>query len=272
MDVGLFAAVVWRSKRLVLFGVLLGAVLAVLAYGTPSFKGGRPTITPRGAESWTSESQLLITQPGDPYGRAGYSGVETLASLSPIYATLANGNAVQEEISRKANVPGSVTASESLDVATSVGLPFINLLATAPTKADAETLVTRAAQVVQAYVNRQQADSRVPANLRIELPIDKTATGTKLVKGHKLSIPILLFFAVFVATLSLVFLKEGFLPRVAAEIGRVRSPETAAEQAGVATATELELAPEPESPHIEPSFSGAGAGIRRSPVAFREDR
>ena len=116
MDLRLFWSVIRRHKRLVLTGTLLGLVLAVLAYGHPGLSHGKPTIIPRGAEVWQSESELLITQESFPYGRAEQqyttgSGksqpvpigdIAYMSSLAPIYSALANGNGIQAELKRGA--------------------------------------------------------------------------------------------------------------------------------------------------------------------------
>lgn len=217
MDVGLFIAVVWRSKRLLLGGALLGAVLAVLTYGTPGFSSGKPTLTPRGGEVWQGESQLLITQSGFPYRQSSEAAepVHSLASLSPIYASLANGELVQDEI-QQLRVPGSVKASEDIDLAASSFLPFVNFVATAPTRSDAEKLAHGAAVTFQGFVARQQASAGIPSGHRIELVVVGSGRSAKLAEGHKVSIAILVFFVVLIATISVIFLKENVRTRVAA--------------------------------------------------------
>ena len=64
MDLAQHAAVLWRFRAVVTGGLVLGIVLAVLAaYQLPS-------MTPRGSETWSSESSLLVTQAGFPEGRS----------------------------------------------------------------------------------------------------------------------------------------------------------------------------------------------------------
>ena len=99
---------------------MLAVVLSVLSYGTPGLEGGKPTIIPRGSEVWQGEAELLISQEGFPYGRAVQQvepgkgtrfPLETIgdfnymASLSSVYAALANGNSVQQQAAREAGVP-----------------------------------------------------------------------------------------------------------------------------------------------------------------------
>jgi capsular polysaccharide biosynthesis protein len=262
MDAGLFFAVLWRSKRLMLGGLLLGVVLAALAYGQPGFANGRPALTPRGNEVWQSEAQLLITQPGFPYGRSGYNNLTTLAGLSPIYANLANGNAVLPAVARRMGIAGgSVQATDSLEPAAGVNLPFVNLVATAPTQNQAMELVNGASLALQRYVATLQSTAGIPAKQRIQLAIVKAGTTAKLAKGPKLSIPILVFMAVLIAITSLVFLKENLMPRVAAELGRVPSE---------ALSLEPDTKVQSVSEHMGAS-NGGGLSVAREPVAAHRD-
>lgn len=210
MDLSLFLAVLWRSKRLVFGGLLLGVILAVLAYGQPSFAGGKPTLVPRGAEVWQSESQLLIAQAGFPYGETTTTTPSTsLNTLSPVYANVANGNLIQAEIRQQLGTVGTVKAVEVIDAAASTNLPFVTFLASAPTGSLATKLAAGAAVIFQNYVTRQQASSKIPHDRRVQLSIVESGTKPKLVEGHKLSIPILVFLAVMLSAVSLVFLREN---------------------------------------------------------------
>ncbi|MGO9760379.1 MAG: hypothetical protein ACLP1Q_03840, partial [Solirubrobacteraceae bacterium] len=205
---------------------VLGVVLATLSYGTPSFSGGKPTLQPRGAEVWHSESQLLITQSHFPYGQAPTATAPqtTLSNLSPVYATLANGTAIQAEIHQQFGASASVKATESLDPAISSALPFVILTASAPAKSAATQLAQGAAVIVRNYVEHHQVAGKIPGPERIALSIIQSGGNTKLVEGHEKTVPILVFMAILIGVLALVFLKESAHPRVALETGRV-SPE-----------------------------------------------
>jgi hypothetical protein len=210
MDLSLFLAVLWRSKRLVFGGLFLGVVLAVLAYGQPSFAGGKPKLVPRGAEVWQSESQLLIAQAGFPYGETTTTTPSvSLNTLSPVYANVANGNLIQSEIRQQLGTVGTVKANEVIDAAASTNLPFVTFVASAPTGSLATKLAAGAAVIFQAYVARQQASAKIPRDRRVQLSIVESGTKPKLVEGHKLSIPILVFLAVMLSAISLVLMREN---------------------------------------------------------------
>ncbi len=224
MDLNLFFAVLWRSKWTLLAGVLVGAVIAILAYGRPDFSGGKPSITPRSAEVWQSESQLLISQAGFPYRQAAEVGepARQMGSLSPVYAGLANGNIVQSEIRSQLGTDGSVKASEDIDLAASSFLPFVDFTASAPTALAAARLAHGAAVIFQAFVARQQAAAGVPAAHRIQLEVVESGANPKLAEGHKITVPVLVLMAFLIGTISMIFLKENL--RTSAEAKSVLVP------------------------------------------------
>jgi len=258
MDFALLVAVLWRSKWLLIAGLLLGAVLAALAYGKPSMAGGHPTLTPRKAEVWQSESQLLIAQSGFPYGQGVDGPQAALSGLSPVYATLANGNAVQAEMHQLIPGPGTVKASESVDVATSSSLPFVTLLATAPTAAQAKALAAGAASIFQTYVAHHQVSDKIPPSQRVQLSVVEAGVNTKLSEGHKYTLPILVFLAVLIGVLSIILLRENVGHRVAAELRAVPTAEAP---------QELHVTPTPLAPeHEYASTNGGDALTYRDPV------
>lgn len=256
MDVALFLSVLWRAKGLLLAGIAAAAVLAVLAYGQPGFSNGRPTLTPRSAEVWQSEAQLLIGQSAYPY-RQSVEPDASLGSLSPVYANLANGSVVQAEIRQRLGTHGSVKASEDVDLAASSFLPFVNLLASAPTAAEATRFAQGAASIFEAFVTREQIARGVPPSHRIGLSLVQTGANPKLAEGHKVSIPILVFVAVMMATVALVLVKDN-VRRRAVTPGHVASqaPPVRAVPAGAESASEADAA----RAHPNGVHDGAPAG------------
>jgi hypothetical protein len=239
MDLRLFCAVLWRFKRLIIGGFLLAVVLAVVAYGTPGFSHGKPDITPRGSVTWQSQTELLITESSFPYGRAApeltggsaktgapaepLGDQDYMSGLAPIYAALANGNNLQTLIHKNAPV-GTLNATEVTDAATNGDLPFVELTATAPTSRAASRLSGAAASVLVNYVTKQQNAAGISATDRVQLQLVDNGAGPKLIEGHKLSIPLLVFVAVMGAAIALAFILENARPGTAVELGRVPGP------------------------------------------------
>ena len=65
MNLARHAAVLWRFRRITAVGLLLGVFFAVFASYSISPAG----LKPRGVSTYSSQSQLLVTQAGFPEGR-----------------------------------------------------------------------------------------------------------------------------------------------------------------------------------------------------------
>lgn len=231
MDLRLFWSVIRRHKRLTITGPILGIVLAVLSYGHPGLSHGKPTVIPRGAEVWESQSELLVTQQGFPYGSAvqqftpasgkaqpvPIGDISHLSSLAQVYVLLANGTAIQTELRRAAPVPGTVKAAEVFDPNTGGILPFVQLTATAPTSADARILAAGAAKTLQNWIASQQTAAGVTGSQRAVLAVVQNGSQTTLVTGHKLTIPMMVFIAFLAGSLALAFMLDN--PRRRPEAG-----------------------------------------------------
>lgn len=228
MDLRLFWAVTKRFKRVAIGGFLLAVVLAVLAYGTPG-PGG---ITPHGTVTYESQAVLLITQSNGAYGRADSKTLSIgapgyMASLSPIYAGLANGTAVQAAI-RAARIPGRVGASEGVDPQTGAYTPFVTLTAVAPTATDAGKLSEKAVAAFRSYVSQMESNSGVPSSSGVALEVVSNGLPPTIASQPKPTIPVLVFIAVMAGTIMLLFSLENKDPRSAAALGRI-APSVASE-------------------------------------------
>jgi len=260
MDLRLFWGVTKRYKRLALGGTLMAIMLGVLAYGTPSFAGGRPTLIARGASTYQSVAQLLITQGVGTYSTINPKTIATgapgyMSSLSPIYAGLANGTAVQDVI-RASHITGTVTAAEGIDPLTGDYTPFINMTASAPSSADAAALIRLGVSTLQRYVAAMESSSGVPSGERVQLEVVKSGLPPVLASRPKPTIPILVFLAVLSATIALMFSLENRDPQTAARLGRVSA-------AAAAHAGEPVVAIGPDQPPISGDpRRGRGDGYR----------
>jgi hypothetical protein len=256
MDLRLFWAVAKRYKRISIGGTVLAAVLAIFAYGTPG-PGG---IKPRGSVTWASQAQLLITQANGPYGRAdpktiaagdpGYMGY-----LSPIYAGIANGTAVQSQV-LQLRIPGKVSASEGIDQQTGAYVPFVNLTAEAPTAADAGALVTHAITIFQNYVTQMETATGAPADARVSIEVLNNGLPPQIASKPKPTVPVLVFIAVLAGVIMLMFSLENRDPQSAAKLGRVP-----------AAVPYPDSAVAPVTPMVQPTRAHGGPGAHGDPLS-----
>jgi hypothetical protein len=225
MDLRLFWGVVKRYKRLAIGGTLVAALLAILAYGTPSLSGGLPTIVPHTPPVYQSQAQLLIAQGNGIYSRADPQSLSAgapnfLSSLSPVYAGLANGSAVQRAV-RASHIPGTLSATEGVDPNTGDYTPFLNLTTSAPTPQDAERLSRIAINAFQSYLEEMQGGSSVPASSRVLLQVVKSGNPATLAAGKKVALLLLVFIVILTALVALMFSLENKDPQTAAKLGRL---------------------------------------------------
>jgi hypothetical protein len=229
MDFKLFYAVVKRYKRVVISGAVLAIVLSVLSYGMPGLKGGKPTIIPRGSEVWQGDAEILISEEGFPYGRAvtqvipgkgvdvpaqTYGDESYLSNLSSVYAAMANGNALQQEVAKDTHFAvcpakvtcGTILAAEVADPNTSAPLPLVTITASAPTAGEAAKLATTTVSVLKGEITQQEAASGTPVDQRVELQTLKSGSPATLSQGYSKSIPMLVLFAVLSASIALAFI------------------------------------------------------------------
>jgi hypothetical protein len=246
MDLRLFWGVVQRYKRLAIYGTLAAALLALLSYGTPSLSGGLPTIVPHTPPIYQSQAQLLIAQGNGIYSRADPQAISAgapnfLSSLSPVYAGLANGSAVQGAV-RASHIPGTLSATEGVDPNTGDYTPFLNLTTTGPTPEAAERLSKIGINAFRSYIEQMQGGSSVPAASRVIMQVIKSGTPATLAAGHKVALPLLVFIVVLTALIALMFSLENRDPQTAAKLGRVpASPVVAGVNGDVAAAATTEF-------------------------------
>jgi hypothetical protein len=232
MDVQLYLRILWRFRVLVAAGVLLAISLAVLSFAKVSFAGGGPTVKYRQAQIWQSEAVLFVTQRGFPWGTTtpqyqpanpaeGLPPVPTadanrLSSLAVLYAQLATTHQVQRLMRHLPAKPTdvSVTTIAAPPYSTPAILPVISVKGLGTSPARAAALAADQARAIVQYVGRNQRAADTPQSKRVlvqevQNPLPKLAL---VVGKRKKTLPIIVFLAVMVATLGLVFVLENMRP------------------------------------------------------------
>ena len=238
MDLSLYARVIWRFRVVVVIGLALAVVLAVLSYVRVSVKGHSVQIHYRQSETWQSQEQVLIQQPGFPAGELTPGGASPLSSTTPgssasvdtsnrlaglsvYYQLLANGDAVQGLLRRDPTVHGTMQAEHATipDGLTQVqNLPELTITGAAATRGGAIHVARRGAAVFQQYVARMQDQQHIPQSNRIQLAVLNHAgpLTTSLMRGRSKTVPVVIFVTVLAAALGLAFVLENLRPRIRA--------------------------------------------------------
>jgi hypothetical protein len=199
--------VIWRHRAVAFGGVLLGVVLAVLAaYQLPSLER-------RGAESWSVESNILVTQPGFPEGRITLSETPSsqangqtpagsgqafadparLSSLALLYSVIADSDRVRSKL------PGDPTRDQlqaiALD-ATGNGttfLPIIQLTTTAGSADEAKILNVAGYETFKETLEAEQRANAIPPRGRVGLSLLNRPSDPLLLSGPSLAPSLLAF-------------------------------------------------------------------------------
>lgn len=185
MDLALFAKVLWRSRLLVLFGVVAACALGVLSMARVDFKHGRPELHYRNPALYESTVQVLVTQHGFPEGRTVFSTTPTtlpsgrvvqppfadpsrFAALAVLYAQIVSGNTIQRMVfgpKPKGLVVGTATPAPG----GGGFLPVVQISGVAQSPRDAMRAADTATTDFSRYLNHQQALTHTPIAQRVIL-------------------------------------------------------------------------------------------------------
>jgi hypothetical protein len=178
MDLARHAGVLWRYRWVTAGGILLGIVLAVLA----SYKVTTSGLEPRGSSTYSSESQLLVTQAGFPEGRSvlptpppvdgltpqpaendkklQFADPSRFMTLADLYSTLIISDEARSLIPEKPSA-SQIIASPLPAVSGVPVLPIIELTTTADSAAGAQALNTHTADALRELLKERQAKADI---------------------------------------------------------------------------------------------------------------
>jgi hypothetical protein len=210
MDLALYWRVARRFWIVLAVGTLLAIVLAVLSTARIGLNG----ISYRKPEVWQSQSTLLLTQQGFPWGRAvtpSNGNISQLGGLNGLYAQFANSDAVQLAMLR-AGAPKSWKLTAAPD-ATNANLPIVDLFGSGDSAVDSLKALALGRQAFLEYVSSQQRAAAIPSNQRVQIQVLEKATPPVVIVPRKKTLPIVVFVAVMTLTVGLVFVLENARPR-----------------------------------------------------------
>lgn len=186
MDLARHAGVLWRYRWVTAGGILLGIVLAVLG----SYKVTTSGLEPRGSSTYTSESQLLVTQAGFPEGRSvlptppptdgltpqpaeddnelQFADPSRFMTLADLYSTLIVSDEARSLIPEKPSA-SQIIASPLPAVSGVPVLPIIELTTTADTAAGAQALNMHTADALRELLRERQAKADIAPAQRVQI-------------------------------------------------------------------------------------------------------
>jgi capsular polysaccharide biosynthesis protein len=233
MDLQLAFRVIWRFRVLVALGLLIGVMLAFLAMVRVNLSSS-PHFAYRTDPQYESLTTVFVTTHGFPWGsltlRAGNKTADaprgsvntsTLRDFTSLYMQLATSDPVMRRLKQSGPIHGLITAYPVFSADNST-LPLITLSAVAHSKAQARDLARRHLHAFQSWLLNQQTEAGTQPENRVVLQAVSGPLPPHLLRGRKLTKPLLIFLAMLVVTLGLAFVLENVRPRVRS----VEQPDT----------------------------------------------
>lgn len=209
MDLPLYTRILWRHRRALLASSLIAIFLAVLAYYRVDVDGVVPKLTPRKAEVWQSEAQVILTEGGFAAGsRAQFPNAGRFSGLSTLYARLAESDEVLALIETEEKLPGLFQAAPITDNVAGP-LPIVALLGKGDTASAAEITLSRGMKGFFKYVGQKQVEADIPPRQRIRLEVLNAPDSATLIQPRKKTLPVVVFLAVMIAAIAIIFTLEN---------------------------------------------------------------
>jgi hypothetical protein len=236
MNLARHASVLWRFRRVTAAGIVLGIVLAILA----SYRVSSDGLTPRGSETWSAVSSILVTQAGFPEGRVtlpekqldtgttsdGDSAVDEnaspedqldfadparLAALGDVYSKLF----MSDEVLRRVKghpMPNIVQASPFASSQGGVLLPIIQLTTLGGSALGARETNMNVYKGLLDYLADKSSANDIARPDRVELRMINQPQVT-LMSGPKPTMAVLAFMLVMLGTIAVTHLLEALRNR-----------------------------------------------------------
>ena len=236
MDFGLFAGVLWRSRLVVLAGLLIACAAAVFAMARVEIQGG-PRLVYRDPVVYQSTVQMLVSQPGFPEGRSVFNTTPiTLPSgrvdnptfadpsrfteLASLYSQLIMGNVESERVFGTLKPPqheAIIASPMAAPGGNGAVLPVIQITGVAPSPRKAVALADRAATSFSKYLAERQKATGVTESDRVIIDRFAGPLRPTVYLPRKKTRAIFAFVLILMLTVTVVFVREKARNRRAAE-------------------------------------------------------
>jgi len=234
MNLARHAAVLWRFRRITAAGLLLGVFLAVFA----SYKISPSGLEPRGMSTYTSQSQLLVTQAGFPEGRVvlpvappygstteqpevdpnrlEFADPNRFMALSDLYTKLIVSDEVLRRIPEHPS-PTQIVASPLPGVSGAPILPIIQLDTISDSPAAAQRLNLNASEALRKLLEERQEKNDISPAQSVQISTIKAPEPGALTAGPSHMASILALLLCLIGTIAVTHLLENLRTRREAE-------------------------------------------------------
>jgi hypothetical protein len=211
MDLVEYGRVIRRQLVVVVLGFAVTFSVVFLALVRVSADG----LALRSSPVYAARSELLVTQPSFPWGRAAAPNsphADTAGFLeyrAGVYARLATSKTVRGII-RSNGKPLPAEAYEVIQLTSSGrALPYIEVVGKSASQRGAVAIANAVATALKRYNVAEQNRSRVPLPQRVDLRVVTPAEKAEVLQGVKLTTPILLVLLGSVVTLVFAFARDN---------------------------------------------------------------
>jgi capsular polysaccharide biosynthesis protein len=226
MDMSRFFSVLWRSKWL----VVTGLVVAVLASLTAGFRVENGSMEPRAESSFTAATLVMLSGAGIPLyqaespGQALTNGTtapreQNLSKAAVMYAYIISGSSIRDDVTRQV---GPLSASESISAVQRttqpsgserfpgrLDLPIIEIHGTAASPERAVQLAETATASFHSFVAQQQEAAKLAPEARVELANIQDAAVTENNVSNTVAPLIAVGAGTFLAFIALIFILDN---------------------------------------------------------------
>jgi hypothetical protein len=230
MDLALYGRVLWRFRVIVALGTACALLAAIIAVAHVDFtRSGGLTFRYRSNELWSSQSTLLVTQHGFPWGQLtlpqstnptqtqqtqpqqNFADPSRLVFLASLYAQFAKADAIKAIVHPRAEEKVLASPVDDTSSGSSVGspLPLVSVAGIATSSARALQLASLATSAFMYYIDRQQSAAGIRSGNRVVLQVVSRPSVPVVFQKRRMTPAILAFILVLTATLVLVFSLEN---------------------------------------------------------------
>jgi hypothetical protein len=233
MDLDLYFRVLWRFRALIGAGVVLAALVAIFAFGTPAVESSRLTLAPHDPTTYASEGVLLVTQPGFPWGRStppeqeqtAYPEPNRLTNLAMLYAELAKGDAVRALMASSSDgglevSPGAIDVRPRVAADNANLLPMLTVTAETTSPQASEQLARETINALRQYLADEQEAAGIAFSKRVQIDVVRRPNDAFIIDEASRVGPAFLFLLILMATVALAFVLENLKPGPGSAAGK----------------------------------------------------
>ena len=192
-------------------------------------------ISYRQSETWRNSERLLLTQVGCPWCRTVYpvyavdqmtgqpitnipfADTSRYSSLAIFYSQLANSDPVRREVAKDGPLDGLIPRDAGCRQLHLPGRRYFRSSTSTATRrrpGRRRSSPSGCPGRSLAYLVRSQKAAKVPAKQRVLVQVSSQPGKPTLAQGRRLTVPIVVFLTVLIATLGLAFILENLRPRI----------------------------------------------------------